>query len=67
MNDNEIIALAEERVKKRAQEIAYNFTENITDNMVQHRLYTIYKDSIILGARFMQEELMNLTKEQNHE
>lgn len=52
-----MIARAEEAVIKKAAEYAYQCTNNITEGAAQTTAYTMIKDSIILGARFMQEEL----------
>lgn len=61
------IALAEENVKKRAEEAAYKMTELYTDHQIQKELYRIYRDLILLGSRLMQEELMNLKDSNNNE
>lgn len=66
MGISKIIAKAEQAVEQRAAHIAYQMTDNITDRVVQKTMYQTYKEAIILGARFMQEELMNLT-DKNHE
>ena len=63
MNE-QIITLAEERVKKRAEENAYKLSEG-HNIQIQTLLYNIYKRCIILGARFMQEELMEITDKES--
>lgn len=63
MNE-QIITLAEERVKKRAEETAYKLSEG-HNIQIQTLLYNIYKRCIILGARFMQEELMEITDKES--
>lgn len=62
MNE-QIITLAEERVKKRAEETAYKLSEG-HNIQIQTLLYDI-KRCIILGARFMQEELMEITDKES--
>lgn len=64
MNE-QIITLAEERVKKRAEETAYKLSED-KNIKIQTLLYNIYKRFIILGARFMQEELMRIELSSNN-
>lgn len=64
MNE-QIITLAEERVKKRAEETAYKLSEG-HNIQIQTLLYKIYKRCIILGARFMQEELMRIELSSNN-
>lgn len=63
MNE-QIITLAEERVKKRAEETAYKLSED-KNSQIQTLLYDVYKRCIILGARFMQEELIEITDKES--
>lgn len=60
MNDEAIIA-AEQAVEKAASKHAYQITDHIKDPAVQAKTYTLVRESIIIGARLMQEELMKLT------
>ena len=53
----DMIARAEEAVVKKAAQYAYQCTNNITAGTAQTAAYTMIKESIILGARLMQEEL----------
>lgn len=55
---------AEKAIIRRAEETAYNVSENIKDRKVQLLVYTMTKSNIILGARMMQEEMI---KNDNHE
>lgn len=62
---NNLVSKAEERVKARAAEIAYNMTEGIKDKEVQQTLYELCFSYIKLGARFMQEELLTQLNEEH--
>lgn len=48
---------AEEKIRRKAAEHAYQVTNNIEDPKIQRITYTLVKESIILGARMMQEEI----------
>lgn len=60
MNDEAIIT-AEQAVVKAASKHAYQITDHIKDPAVQAKTYTLVRESIIIGARLMQEKLMKLT------
>lgn len=51
---------AENEVRKRAARYAYQSTNHITDQAVQHSTFEILLEGMVLGARMMQEELQNL-------
>ena len=53
----DMIARSEEAVVKKAAQYAYQCTNNIAEGTAQTAAYTMIKESIILGARLMQEEL----------
>lgn len=53
----DIIEQAEKAVNKIAAKKAYEITQAVEDPKIQKSLYTIYRDSMILGARLMQEEM----------
>lgn len=63
----EDIARAEERIKARAAKIAYRRTERIKESDKQTVMFHLVKDYIILGARMMQEELLNLNSDETQE
>lgn len=63
----EDIARAEERIKARAAKIAYRRTEGIKESDIQTVMFRLVKDYIILGARMMQEELLNLNSDEAQE
>lgn len=60
----EMIARAEEAVMKKASMHAYQCTNNIPEGTAQTAAYTMIKESIILGARLMQEELKKDNKKE---
>lgn len=62
--DNDLIAQAEKNVNDVAARYAYQCTDNIPDQRTQMQTFTLIKESIILGAHLMQEELLKL---QDHE
>lgn len=57
MTDDQI-AIIEERVTKRAEEISYQITEQYGDRRIQATMYELIKSYIIHGARLFQEELL---------
>ena len=57
-----IIAQGEQAVEKKAAQYAYQVTNNIQDPQAQRLTYTLVRESIILGARMMQE-FINSNKE----
>lgn len=57
-----IIAQGEQTVEKKAAQYAYQVTNNIQDPQAQRLTYTLVRESIILGARMMQEYI-NSNKE----
>lgn len=57
-----IIAQGEQAVEKKAAQYAYQVTNNIQDPQTQRLTYTLVRESIILGARMMQE-FINSNKE----
>lgn len=57
-----IIAQGEQAVEKKAAQYAYQVTNNIQDPQAQRLTYTLVRESIILGARMMQEYI-NSNKE----
>ena len=57
-----IIAQGEQAVEKKAAQYAYQVTNNIQDPQTQRLTYTLVRESIILGARMMQEYI-NSNKE----
>lgn len=63
----EQIELAEEAVKKEAAKIAYQYSENLLNSELQTYLFKLCKDCIVLGARLMQEELLNLNSDETQE
>ena len=57
-----LIAQGEQAVEKKAAQYAYQVTNNIQDPQAQRLTYTLVRESIILGARMMQE-FINSNKE----
>ena len=57
-----IIAKGEQAVEKKAAQYAYQVTNNIQDPQAQRLTYTLVRESIILGARMMQE-VNNINKQ----
>lgn len=57
-----IIAQGEQAVEKKAAQYAYQVSNNIQDPQTQRLTYTLVRESIILGARMMQEYI-NSNKE----
>lgn len=57
-----IITQGEQAVEKKAAQYAYQVTNNIQDPQTQRLTYTLVRESIILGARMMQEYI-NSNKE----
>lgn len=55
---NKLFEIAEERVKKRAEKIAFEHSEGVKSADMQYTLYELYKSYINLGSRLMQEELL---------
>lgn len=55
------ISIAEKEVEKSASKRAYMVTENISNPAIQRQTYTLMREAFILGARFMQEELLKIT------
>lgn len=64
MNDEAIIA-AEQAVEKAASKHAYQITDHIKGPAVQAKTYTLVRESIIIGARLMQEKLMEIIGNEN--
>lgn len=67
MDINEIIAAAEQAVKSRASEVAYKLSDEFSDPELQKKMYTLYREAIIYGARLMQEEIMKLIPEKKND
>lgn len=49
---------AERAIIAKAQQIAYEKSDKISNREIQTLVYGMVKDHIILGARMMEEELM---------
>lgn len=64
---DDILAQAEENVKRRAARAAYLCSEKFDNSETQRAAFTLYKDFIMLGARMMQEELLNLNSDETQE
>lgn len=56
----ELLEKAERAIISKAERIAYERSENISNHQVQSTMYDIVKNSIIYGARLMEEELLKL-------
>ena len=57
----EKITKVEQALEKEASKQAYLLTEQIKNPDIQKTAYSLIRESIIIGARFMQEELMKFT------
>lgn len=54
------IERAEAEIKHKATKIAYETSEQINDKDLQTIIFNIIKDYIIIGARMMEEYILNL-------
>ena len=59
------ISIAEKEVEKSASQQAYLATESITHPVIQRQSYILVRESIIIGARLMQEKLMKITDKES--
>lgn len=61
----ETIAKAEQAVENAASQQAYLATESITHPVIQRQTYILTREAIIIGARLMQEKLMEITDKES--
>lgn len=61
----ETIAKAEQAVENAASQQAYLATESITHPVIQRQTYILMREAIIIGARLMQEKLMEITDKES--
>lgn len=62
---DELTGLAEEAVRREAERIAYERSEEVQNPQIQKLFYSLYKECIILGARMFIEKYEGL--EENEE